>query len=213
MQIQRVNNNQPSFQAVKLSTVISKAKTIEIFSINEADTVFINRMLNVVKGEKFPQDSGIVGGKSVRQVYDDGLKKAKTIKHWVNDKVLIAVENGKSIVGMMNVEHFGDQMIKGLTVWNGSNLTRRSLVQAAVKDTAKIKDTALIFPSENATDSMKTLFRQMGFKVPKDDKNLMIECENFAEAQKKINNVFKNEKVSNTLEYDVDLADYLKLDA
>lgn len=217
MQVQRVNNNQPNFQAVKISTVTSSAKKIEIFSVNETDKAFIDRMLNVVKGEKFLKDNRLFGGESIRQVYDAALKKAKNIKHWADDKVLIAVEDGKNILGIMDVEHSGDQIIKGLAVWNGSNLTRSSLVQAAVNDTNKMKNTALILPSENAPDIVKSFFRQMGFRVPKDDKNLMIECENFGEAQKKINNVFdlfeQKVKVKNTKKYDVDLAEYLKIDA
>lgn len=218
MQVQRIDNNQPSFRAVKLSTVTSKAKKIEIFSVNEGDKAFIDRMLNVAKGEKFLKDKGLIGGESIRQVYDTALKKAKNIKDWADDRVLVAVENGKSIIGIMNVEHSGDQIIKGLAVWNGSSLTRSSLVQAAVNDTNSMKDMALILPSGNVSTSIKSFFRKMGFKVPKDDKNLMIECENFGEAQKKISNVFDlfepNVKVKNMqAKRKVDLEQYLNIDA
>lgn len=217
MQVQRINNNQPNFQAVRLSSVTSKAKKIEVFSINEADKAFIDRMLNVAKGEKFLTDNRIVGGKSVREVYDAALKKAKNIKHWADDRVLIAIEDGKNIAGMMNVESYGDKVIKGLAVWNGSNLSRTSLVQTAVNDTKKMKGMALILPSENASNLVKSFFRQMGFKVPKDDKNLMIDFDKFGEAQKKINKVFdlfgQDVNVKDATRYDVDLAEYLKLDA
>lgn len=213
MQVQRVNNNQPNFQAIKLSTVTNKARQIEIFSINEGDKAFINKILNTVEEKKFPDDGVLVGGNSVRRVFVNTLERAKNIADWANDRVLLAIEDGKRITGIMDVKNNADQIINGFAVINKDNLTRSSLVRSAVNETQKMRDFALILPSENASKTVKSFFRKMGFRTPKDDKNLMIECEDLAAANLKNNDILsKTVKIKDLkLKHNVDLAQYLNL--
>lgn len=215
MQVQRVNNTQPNFQALKLQTVTKKVgkvvQTIDVYSINQKDKAILDRMSEIVKSQTFPEDKKLLGADSVREVFENGIKRAKNLKDYAFDRVMLAVENGKKIVGIMDVENHGDQRVRGLAVWNGDKSTRDSLVRAGVKDTAKMDEFALILPTENKSDSIKRYYRGLGFYTPKDEKDLMIEYDKI----NKINVI--NDKDVNVKDYslkrNIDLANVLNLDA
>lgn len=214
MQVQRVNNTQPNFQALKVQTVTRNVgqslKTIDVYSLNHKDKVILDRMLEVVKSQSFPEDKRLLGANSVREVFESGVKRARQLTDLAVDRVMLAIENGKRIVGIMEIEGKGDQRVRGLAVWNADTLTRDSLVRAGVKDTAKMDEYALILPTEKASDSVKNYYRGLGFYTPKDEKDLMIEYDRI-----KKTNVINDENVNITDCYhkrNVDLIKVLKLD-
>lgn len=215
MQVQRVNNTQPNFQALKVQTVTQNIgqsiKTIDVYSLNYKDKALLDRMLEIVKNQSFPKDKKLLGANSVREVFENGIKRAKNLTELAVDRVMLAVENGKRIVGIMDIEGRGDQRVRGLAVWNGDKLTRDSLVRAGVKDTAKMDEYALILPTEKSSDSIKRYYRGLGFYTPKDEKDLMLEYDRI----KKVN-VINDENVNIKDFYhkrNVDLVNILKLDA
>ncbi len=215
MQVQRVNNTQPNFQALKVQTVTQNIgqsiKTIDVYSLNYKDKALLDRMLEIVKNQSFPKDKKLLGADSVREVFENGIKRAKNLTELAVDRVMLAVENGKRIVGIMDIEGRGDQRVRGLAVWNGDKLTRDSLVRAGVKDTAKMDEYALILPTEKSSDSIKRYYRGLGFYTPKDEKDLMLEYDRI----KKVN-VINDENVNIKDFYhkrNVDLVNILKLDA
>ena len=85
MQIQSQNPGkcQPNFQALRISSVTKGSRKIDIYSLTSKDKFFAEKMLNIAKGQKFSEDSKLLGAPSVRNVYDTALKK---IKHLFNCK-------------------------------------------------------------------------------------------------------------------------------
>lgn len=216
MQVQRVNNNQQSFQGLKMTNVTKKLKnetrSIDIYSLDSRDKEFIDRMYNVAKGQSFPEDAKLLGAETVREAFNSALKKAKKLSKLAYDKVFIAIENGKKITGIMEVTGRGDQRVKGLTVWNNDSLTRNSLVLTALKDTEKLSDFALILPSEKSPRHIKEYFRKMKFYTPKDEKDLMIECEKMTYAVRANETAMDAEITHHRSNRSVDMSKLLKLD-
>lgn len=215
MQVQSINNTQPNFQALKLQTVTKKVgksvQTIDIYSLNHKDKVLLDRMSEIIKSQTFPEDKKLLGVGGVREIFENGIKRAKSLKDYAFDRVMLAVENGKKIVGIMDIENYGDQRVRGLAVWNGDKLTRDSLVRAGVKDTAKMDEFALILPTENTSESLKKYYRGLGFYTPKDSKDLMIEYDRI-----KNTNVINSEDIKIKdfcIKRNKDLVNILKLDA
>lgn len=215
MQVQSINNTQPNFQALKLQTVTKKVgksvQTIDIYSLNHKDKVLLDRMSDIIKSQTFPEDKKLLGVGGVREIFENGIKRAKSLKDYAFDRVMLAVENGKKIVGIMDIENYGDQRVRGLAVWNGDKLTRDSLVRAGVKDTAKMDEFALILPTENTSESLKKYYRGLGFYTPKDSKDLMIEYDRI-----KNTNVINSEDIKIKdfcIKRNKDLVNILKLDA
>lgn len=215
MQVQSINNTQPNFQALKLQTVTKKVgksvQTIDVYSLNHKDKVLLDRMSDIIKSQTFPEDKKLLGVGGVREIFENGIKRAKSLKDYAFDRVMLAVENGKKIVGIMDIENYGDQRVRGLAVWNGDKLTRDSLVRAGVKDTAKMDEFALILPTENTSESLKKYYRGLGFYTPKDSKDLMIEYDRI-----KNTNVINSEDIKIKdfcIKRNKDLVNILKLDA
>lgn len=215
MQVQSINNTQPNFQALKLQTVTKKVgksvQTIDVYSLNHKDKVLLDRMSEIIKSQTFPEDKKLLGVGGVRKIFENGIKRAKSLKDYAFDRVMLAVENGKKIVGIMDIENYGDQRVRGLAVWNGDKLTRDSLVRAGVKDTAKMDEFALILPTENTSESLKKYYRGLGFYTPKDSKDLMIEYDRI-----KNTNVINSEDIKIKdfcIKRNKDLVNILKLDA
>lgn len=77
MQIQSQNPGkcQPNFQALRISSVTKGSRKIDIYSLTSKDKFFAEKMLNIAKGQKFSEDSKLLGAPSVRNVYDTALKK------------------------------------------------------------------------------------------------------------------------------------------
>ena len=93
MQIQQQNFNSPAFQAIKLNTITKGARRIDIYSLGEQDRFFAEKMLNAAKGQVFPADSKILGGETVREVFDSAFKTAGRLGKYAHDRVFLAVEN------------------------------------------------------------------------------------------------------------------------
>lgn len=216
MQIQRTNNYNPNFQAYKLSSITDRAKKIDIYSLTSKDGDIIDRMLNVARGQKFPDDSKKLGTGSVKEIFNNALKRAKNITASSNDKVLLAVEDNSRITGIMDIREAGDMHVKGLAVWNGNNITRDGLVSTALNDVYKTtKDFAcLILPTSKSSDTIKTYFRKLGFKTPKDfgNKDLMVEGHNLQTTIEKIKNQFGDNYIDLKQKKNFDLKEVLKLD-
>lgn len=216
MQIQRTNNYNPNFQAYKLSSLTDRAKKIDIYSLTSKDGDIIDRMLNVARGQKFPDDSKKLGIGSVKEIFNNALKRAKKITASSNDKVLLAVEDNSRITGIMDIREAGDMHVKGLAVWNGNNTTRDGLVSTALNDVYKTtKDFAcLILPTAKSSDTIKTYFRKLGFKTPKDfgNKDLMVEGHNLQTTIEKIKNQFGDNYIDLKQKKNFDLKEVLKLD-
>lgn len=214
MHIQRVNNSQPNFQAVKLQTVTrtigQNVKKIDVYSINNNDTVFIDRMLESVKGQKFPEDKYLIGSDSVRGVFDSAFKRAKNITDTMKDRVMIAIENDRNIVGLMDIKAHGDQLMHGLAVWNGDNLARKSLIRAGVKNTERMDEFTFVIPTKFLTQESADYFRSLQFKKPRQEFDLMIDYENLGKV-----NIIKD-KTAQIKDYknkrNVNLSEILKLD-
>lgn len=216
MQIQRTNNYNPNFQAYKLSSITDRAKKIDIYSLTSKDEDIIDRMLNVARGQKFPDDSKKLGTGSVKEIFNNALKRAKNITASSNDKVLLAVEDNSRITGIMDIREAGDMHVKGLAVWDGNNITRDGLVSTALNDVYKTtKDFAcLILPTSKSSDTIKTYFRKLGFKTPKDfgNKDLMVEGHNLQTTIEKIKNQFGDNYIDLKQKKNFDLKEVLKLD-
>lgn len=215
MQVQRINNNQPNFQALKVTNVKRQLKEgireINIYSLDCRDREFIDRMYNIAKSQSFPEDAKLLG-ESVRAVYDSALKTARKLSQWAYDRVFLAVENGKKITGIMEVAGKGDQRVRGLAVWNDDNLTRKALMITAMKDTEKLSDFALILPRQKSPESVKKFYRDMKFSVPRGEHEMMIECENMKSAVKSLENSMDAKVTHHHSTRSVDMAELLKLD-
>lgn len=216
MQIQGIHNNQPNFQALKMTTVTEKAKNgvrnISIYSLNSKDKDFLDRASNVVKSQSFGKDNKLLGGETVREVVDSALNKAKELTKFMMDRVFLAVEDGKKITGIMEVSARGDQRVKGLAVWNNDNLTRKALMLTAMKDTERLSDFALILPSEKSADGIKNFYRGMKFYTPKNEKQLMVEYDKLSTAIQSNEKSMKAGVVHHKSTTNVNLAKILKLD-
>lgn len=205
----------PNFQAYKLNSIKKGLQKIDIYSINTEDKILIDRMLNVAKGQKFPADSKMLGEGTVRNVFDNALKRAKNITPDSNNRVLLAVEDNKKITGIMDIQEAGDMYVKGLAVWNENPAAREGLVISALKDVFKSTGdfACLILPSEKSSNNVKRFFRKLGFKTPRDfgNKNLMVEGENLQSTINKIQDRYGENLIGNK-KIKVDLAKTLKLD-
>lgn len=189
----KINNTNPNFQGLKIQTLKAPLRQIDIYSINKSDKEFIDKMLNIVKGHELPKDKFILGGDTSREVYDAALKRAKNLNDYEFDKVLIAVENNKKITGLINIKENGDMNIQGITTLNSDKTTLKTLITAAINETKKLKDFALIVPEKSISVTMKKIFREMGFKIPepKYNKDMVIECEDLGVVGKKLNSDMK----------------------
>lgn len=217
MQVQKINNNTPNFQGIKVQTVTTPLKKIDIYSLTSKDSGFIEKVLNITKGHQLPEDKLIIGGKNPKEVLDASLKQAKNIKDNAfieRDTVLLAVDDNKKISGIANIQFDGDQLISKLASWGKHNSdTRKSLLLAALKSTTNHPGEALVTP-RNLTNSMKSFFRKLGFKSTKifGMKDLMVEDTQIKSAINKTSSQINGDIKIYKRKREIDLAKQLKLD-
>lgn len=150
MQVQKVNSNiTPNFQANHLRTARGIVNTVnkveakvDIFSLNNADKSFINRTLEVINKEQFPEDKMIVGADEVKNVVKNALQKALTLNKNSKDTILMSIEtrgDKKSITGIIDCNQNGDYDIDGFTVWkdNERQMSRKNLLSQLLRTKGK----------------------------------------------------------------------------
>ena len=116
MQINNSNYqiSQPNFQARYLSRSVSTAaknraeSVIDIYSLNKNDKNFIERILNLLKGHKLPEDKLAISGRDQKASVKEALNKALKYDGDSDNKVLIAIEDNKNIVGIADYSDYGD---------------------------------------------------------------------------------------------------------
>ncbi len=189
----KINNTNTNFQGIKVQTLKTPLRQIDIYSLNKRDQDFIDRMLNVVKGHQMPSDRFTISDGSSRKVYDTALNKAKALELDDNDKVLLAVENNKKITGLMSIKERGDIEVDGLTTFDSDKTTLKSLFTAAINETKKLKNFALIIPEEKLPENMRRVVREFGFRIPKlhYNRDMVIECEDLQAVSQKLNSDVK----------------------
>ena len=162
IQSQNLGKCQPNFQALRISSITKGSRKIDIYSLTSKDKFFAEKMLNIAKGQKFAEDSKLLGAPSVRNVYDTALKKVKHLDTHPYDRVILSVEDGKKVTGVLNIGGQGDSVVEGLAVWNNDRLTRDSLVVSALKDTSRSYGdfSALILPTASEPANTKAYFRK-----------------------------------------------------
>lgn len=200
MQVQPLNhtNSQPNFQALKIQKIVQKTNGIknetDVFLLNKYDSEFINDILDVLPNGKFPNDAKAVGG-SVKEIFEKALKHARNIKKYSEEKVLLAVENGENITGVLRMKENGDNEIKGLAVWgNNKATTRKGLLRAAMIETRKEGSLALML-SRSLKDSQKQFFRLLGFYKARNTDRLIVDCNKLSSAMAKTNSQMPNSTV------------------
>ena len=129
-------------------------------------------MLNIAKGQKFSEDSKLLGAPSVRNVYDTALKKVKHLDTHPYDRVILSVEGGKKVTGVLNIGGQADSVVEGLAVWNNDRLTRDSLVVSALKDTSRSYGdfSALILPTASEPANTMVEGENLQTVIPKAQK-------------------------------------------
>lgn len=150
MQVQKVNSNiTPNFQANHLRTargIINKVNKVEakvdVFSLNNTDKSFINKTLEEINGEQFPEDKMIVGADEVKDVVKNALRKALTLNKNSKDTILMSIEtrgDKKSITGILDCNQNGDYDIDGFTVWkdNERQMSRKNLLGQILRTKGK----------------------------------------------------------------------------
>lgn len=215
MQIQSVQNyNNQSFTGLKLQTFKNANKKIDVYQLTKNDTDFINRALNVIKGQQFPKDTLAIGEGSNRNIFEKALKKVQTHQ---NSKTLIAIEDNKRIAGVLDIEDYADNEIKGMTCFGqGKKDTRESLLFSTIKSLESTNDEALsvVVKSANLPETIKQFFNKFGFKSEGrgKQKQMFLDFKDFAKNTGKFSaeSNFKITKPRGTS--DVPLTQVLKLD-
>ena len=143
MQINNSNYqiSQPNFQARYLSRSISTAAknraeaVIDIYSLNKNDKNFIERVLNLLKGHNLPEDKLAISGRDQKASVKEALNKALKYDGDSDDKVLIAIEDNKNIVGIADYSDYGDICLNTLYMFKNSiqNIGRKSLLLQMLK--------------------------------------------------------------------------------
>lgn len=163
------NDNSTNFNGIKLKTIKTPRKKIDIYSLDARDKNFIHRLVRLSENSVIPRSVLKIGEQTSEQITLDALKKAANIQSWDDTtKVLISVENNKHITGIIKAEDMGDITVTGMAVWNRAKVTRKALLHTMLEETKKLRDFALIIPSKNLTKSMKGFCRKLGFVRPKD---------------------------------------------
>lgn len=165
-------DNKTNFNGIKLQTIKTPLKKIDIYSLDSRDKNFITRLSDLLQQTALPADTVKIGNKTPKQITLNALNKASiTSKNNYSSRILISVENDKSITGIINAELEGDIQIKGLAVW-GKNDAKQGLLSSILKETQKFQDTALIIPIEEVTGKMETFCKKFGFRKPKDNPSI-----------------------------------------
>lgn len=166
MRTEKINSS-INFSGYKIQTLKTPSKTIEIYSLNSQDKPLIDRMLNIVGGQKFNEDNHLIGGANTKEVFRNALKKAKNISGLGSPKVMLAIENNKNITGILSTDLKGDLSLSHLAVWTNNTNTRLSLIMSAIKEALRYDYTTLFIPREKVSGPIKDFYRHFGFKTHK----------------------------------------------
>lgn len=183
MQIQGFQNySNQSFSGLGLQTFKNANKRIDVYKLTRNDSDFIDRALNIIKGQQFPKDSLAIGEGSNRNIFEKALKKVQTHQ---NSKTLVAIEDNKRIAGVLDIDDYADNEIKGMIcLGQGKKDTRESLLFSAIKSLEPTNDETLsvVVKSANLSDTIKQLFNKFGFKSEGrgEQKQMFLEFKNFA---------------------------------
>ena len=162
-------DNKTNFNGIKLQTIQTPLKKIDIYCLDSRDKNFIKRLSDLVQYTSLPPDTVKIGDKTPKQITLNALHKASiTTKENYTSKVLISVENNQQITGILNAELKGDMIIKGIAAW-GDKDAKQGLLSSILKETQKFLEIALIIPKKDVTGKMEALCKKFGFKKPKDN--------------------------------------------
>lgn len=126
MQIQSVNNT-PNFQANHLRTakmavgaVKPRETTIDIYSINKADSDIINKLLMKIDLKDRKDAKAVKEKNNINDTIRYVLTKALNLKENSKDGVYIAVKDGKHVTGVLDFTNGGMPLMKNLMSWSGN---------------------------------------------------------------------------------------------
>lgn len=163
MQIQRVNNNEPNFQALRVSTIKKGAQKIDIFSLDKNDFMFLNAM----KGKEVEGvDKRIIGGETVGDVFQNAVNRAQFIGKNSDNKVLVAVE-GNKLTGVADYAATNNSSLMGLAVFNKSKVTREGLLHALMNEANKAETLSINIPLKlnEISSSLKSYLQKFDFII------------------------------------------------
>lgn len=180
MQIQSVNNA-PNFQANHLRTakmitgaVKPKETTIDIYSINKADSDVINKLLLKIDLKDRKDAKAVKEKNNVNDTIRYVLTKALNLKEDSKDGVYIAVKDGKHVTGVLDYTNGGMPLMKNLMSWNGNknDASRLNLFTEFLRGVARSNKNRNVFNAadiavyaEPKTKGHKWLLNN-GFEVP-----------------------------------------------
>lgn len=180
MQIQSVNNT-PNFQANHLRTakmitgaVKPKETTIDIYSINKADSDIINKLLMKIDLKNRLDAKAVKEKNNVNDTLRYVLNKALNLKEDSKDGVYIAVKDGKHVTGVLDFTNGGMPLMKNLISWSGNknDISRMNLFTEFLRGVARSNKNRNVFNAvditayaEPKTKGHKWLIGN-GFEVP-----------------------------------------------
>lgn len=180
MQVQSVNNT-PNFQANHLRTakmiagsVKPKETTIDIYSINKADSDIINKLLMKIDLIDRKDAKAVKEKNNINDTIRYVLTKALNLKEDSKDGVYIAVKDGKHVTGVLDFTNCGMPLLKNLMSWSGNknDASRINLFTEFLRGVARSNKNRNIFNAvdiaayaEPKTKGHKWLLNN-GFEVP-----------------------------------------------
>lgn len=194
MQVNTINNS-TSFKGIKLQTLNSSSKKIDIYSLDSRDGSFISKLSDLTQNISLPKDTFKIGNKTPRQILLNALHKASvSTKNDYTSKILLSVENDRTITGILNAEYEGDMTIKDLAVWTKRE-TVQGLLSTMINETQKLQNSALIIYADGIMEPVKKICTKMGFIKPKDEPSIY--TIDYPDIKKAIKNIesFSNYKV------------------
>ena len=213
----------PNFQARYLSRSISTAAknraeaVIDIYSLNKNDKNFIERVLNLLKGRNLPEDKLAISGRDQKASVKEALNKALKYDGDSDNKVLIAIEDNKNIVGIADYSDYGDICLNTLYMFkNGiQNIGRKSLLLQMLKYVKSRGDVSADIKAERLNNEAKKYYSNLGFI--KDKLSSIVELTIFSDdIANKINKIETgssfNMKKTRFTQKEFDLAEIMKLD-
>ena len=168
MQINRVDNR-TNFNGIKLKSITTPLKKIDIYSLDCRDNEFVNRFVSDIKNNGVNKRIITIGNDSPENITLDALKQVSKIeKDSYTPKVLISVEDDKNVTGIICAEKEGDMKVRGMAVWSKDSNARTSLLHTLLDETEKLQKFSLIIPVDKMTRQMQAFCRKLGFIKPKD---------------------------------------------
>lgn len=220
MQVQTINNStpQPNFQARNLSRVVSTAKNgvksvIDVYSVDKKDAEFLTRFADALKGQKLTEDTFAVSGKDAKGNILDAINHAKK-SSGSESGLLVAVEDKKNIVGLLDYRERGDIDIKTLYMFKNDtqSMGRKALLLQLLKNVKNRVELYAQIRPENLTEKANKYYRTLGFCKERDSADLVISNTDLG---KKINKIQDSSAISVKdlkTSKNVNLVDILKLD-